>query len=114
MEIPESRFTQCAPVILYHPAARKEYDRQVARLMKRPFTTRVVANFIEEIEAAEKAILQDPDRHALVRGKNIFRRFGPTKIYHFSIIYRMVGDNLHVLAVTHPSRKPNYWIRRRI
>ena len=52
-------------VIIYHPAARKEYDRQVARLMKRPFTTRVVANFIEEIESAEKAILSNPDRFPL-------------------------------------------------
>jgi len=101
-------------MILYHPAARREYDLQVALLMKRPFTTQVVANFIEEIEAAEKAILRDPERFALVRGKNQYRRFGPTKIYRFNVIYQVVGSDLHILAVAHPSRRPYYWIRRRI
>ena len=101
-------------VIIYHPAARKEYDRQVARLMKRPFTTRVVANFIEEIESAEKAILSNPDRFPLLRGKLGHRRFGPTKIYKFGIVYRTVGDDLHILAIAHPARKPHYWLRRRI
>ena len=101
-------------MILYHPAARREYDRQVARLMKNPFTTRVVANFIEEIESAEKAILHDLERFPIVRGKNQYRRFGPTKIYRFNVIYEIVGSDLHILAVAHPSRRPRYWIKRRI
>ena len=101
-------------MIFYHPSARREYDRQVARLMKNPFTTRVVANFIEEIEAAEKAILRDPVRFPVVRGKSQYRRFGPTKIYRFNLIYEIAGSNLHVLAVAHPARRPLYWIKRRI
>ncbi len=106
--------TFLAPVILYHPAARREYDRQIARLMINPFTTRVVANFIEEIESAERAILRDPKRFAVVRGKSEYRRFGPTKIYRFNVIYEIVGNDLHILAVAHPARRPFYWIKRRI
>jgi hypothetical protein len=101
-------------MILYHPAARREYDRQVARLMKNPFTTRVVANFIEEIETAERAILRDPDRFPLVSGLTQYRRFGPTKIYRFNVIDQIAGSDLHVLAVAHPARRPRYWIKRRI
>jgi len=101
-------------VILYHPAARREYDRQVARLLKNPFTTRVVANFIEEIELAEAAVLRNPHRYPLVKGHSEYRRFGPTKIYRFSVIYEIVGGDLHILAIAHPSRRPRYWIRRRI
>ena len=102
------------PVLLYHPAARREYDRQVARLMKNPFTTRVVANFIEEIESAEKAILRDPDRFPKVLGESQYYRFGPTKIYRFNVIYQIVSSDLHILAVAHPARRPRYWIKRRI
>ena len=102
------------PVILYHPTARREYDRQIARLMKTPFTTRVVANFIEEIESAEKAILHDPERFPVVRGKSQYRRFGPTKIYRFTVIYQVAGSDLHILAFAHPARRPYYWIKRRI
>ena len=101
-------------MILYHPAARREYDRQVARLMRNPFTTRVVANFIEEIESAERAIARSPHRYSLVKGHSEYRRFGPTKIYRFNVIYEIVGSDLHILAIAHPARRPRYWIRRRI
>jgi len=82
--------------------------------MRTPFTTRVVANFVEEIESAEKAILLNPDRFPLVRGQYHYRRFGPTKIYRFSVIYETIGCDLHILAVAHPARRPRYWIKRRI
>ena len=101
-------------MILYHPSARREYDLQVARLMKTPFTTRVVANFIEEIEAAEKALLRDPDRFPFVKGSTHYRRFGPTKIYRFNIIYQSVDSDFYILAVAHPARRPKYWAKRRI
>jgi len=101
-------------MILYHPAARREYDRQVTHLTKTPFTTRVVANFIEEIESAEKAILRDPDRFPVVSGTSQHRRFGPTKIYLFNVIYQLAGSDLHILAIAHPARRPRYWIKRRI
>jgi hypothetical protein len=101
-------------VVIYHPAARREYDRQVARLMKTPFTTQVVANFIDEIESAERAILHHPDRFPLVRGLAQYRRFGPTKIYRFTLIYQQTGSNFYILAVAHPARRPRYWIKRRI
>lgn len=101
-------------MIIYHPLARREYDRQVALLMRNPFTTRVVSNFIEEIESAEKSILRDPQRFHVIRGKNQYRRFGPTKIYRFLIIYEIVGSDIYIYAIVHPSRRPSYWIRRRI
>ena len=82
--------------------------------MKRPFTTQVVANFINEIESAERDILQNPDLFPIVQGQKLYRRFGPTKIYRFIVIYRFVGSDLHILAVAHPSRQPRYWLRRRI
>jgi len=82
--------------------------------MKNPFTTRVVANFIAEIESAEKAILHDPERFPVLPGKSQYRRFGPTKIYRFTVVYQIVDGDLHILAVAHPARRPYYWIKRRI
>ena len=101
-------------MIIYHPAARREYDRQIAVLMRNPFTTRVVSNFIEEIESAEKAIHDDPRRFPVVCGENQYRRFGPTKIYRFILIYETMGKDIHIIALVHPSRRPRYWIKRRI
>ena len=100
-------------MIIYHPAARREYDRQVERLMKTPNTTRVVANFIDEIESAETAILDHPSGFPLVVAKARYRRFGPTRIYRFTLIYQIEGSDLYVLAVIHPAHRPRYWIRRR-
>jgi len=82
--------------------------------MKTPFTVRVVANFIEEIESAEKAILRNPNGFPFVYGKTLYRRFGPTKIYRFTVIYQSAGNDLYILAIAHPARRPGYWIRRRI
>jgi hypothetical protein len=50
----------------------------------------------------------------MVSGHAQYRRFGPTKIYRFNVIYEIVGSDLQILAVAHPARKPRYWIKRRI
>ena len=40
-------------------------------------------------------------------------RMLPLGRYPYSLVYRVDGDTLHVLALMHQSRKPGYWTKRR-
>ena len=34
------------------------------------------------------------------------------RVYPYSLIYRIVGEEITVVAVAHAKRKPGYWIDR--
>jgi len=100
--------------IIYHPLARKEYDRSLARIALRPATTHAVRDFIAEIEAAEQEIHRGRGK-AIRGGPPGYFRIGPTPKHKYSLVFKIAGaDEVHLLAVCHPSRMPFYWGNRKI
>ena len=71
---------------------------------------RVRAHLLAEIERARKTLLRQPGIGTPgVRGtrKLLLDRFP------YTLVYRIDGDTVRVLAFMHQSRRPDYWRHRR-
>ncbi|MCK4843298.1 MAG: type II toxin-antitoxin system RelE/ParE family toxin [Methylococcales bacterium] len=66
-------------------------------------------DFLSELETAYQTIIQLPDTWPMFQKG--FRRFLLRK-FPFSIIYRLNGKTIFIVAIMHNSRKPNYWLKR--
>ncbi len=97
-----------APVtVRFHPAATQEaestYDWYAAR------DETAAHAFREELRHAVDAVADNPltwPRHGRRARRYVFPRFP------FSLVYRMRGDEVEVLAVAHGRRRPGYWRSR--
>ena len=67
-------------------------------------------DFISEIERAIGLLKQFP---ALGGGGMRKARSFPLHGFPYSLIYRLQGDPVRVIAVAHHSRRPSYWAGRR-
>jgi len=67
-------------------------------------------DFISEIERALGLLKQFP---ALGEGGMRKARSFPLHGFPYSLIYRLQGDTVRVIAVAHHSRRPSYWAGRR-
>ena len=96
-----------------HPEAQVEYEDYLRFYDASAFTVTTLADFQAEIEGAFEKITLTPLTYRLVKKNGRQRRFGPTKRFHF-IIYYVINQegSPYILAVTHPSRRPFYWIHR--
>ena len=73
------------------------------------------AEFTTFADDALRKIEQTPRRFAkleTIRLKAEIRRCLLPK-FPYIVIYEVEGDLVHVLAVAHASRRPNYWLKRR-
>lgn len=66
-------------------------------------------NFVNEFERVAHLLMQYPD-FGTSDGGDI--RKHPLRRFPFSVVYRVLGDELRILAVAHQSRKPRYWRSR--
>ena len=88
----------------FHPAARQElYDTQDYYSEK---NYSVGKAFTDEIAWAIEQIILAPSRWR-VHGSGT-RRFLLSR-FPYSIIYRIVGDDVQIIAIAHHRRKPGYW-----
>lgn len=67
-------------------------------------------DFINEIERAFVLLKQFP---SLGEGGARKVRSFPLHSFPYSLIYRLQGDTVRVIAVAHHSRSPGYWAGRR-
>ena len=94
-------------------AANVEFNRWANFLFRRPYTTQVVAEFVDEIEDAFAKIRDHPDRYPL-EGYSDYRKFGPTPKHHFKVIYTVRDGVTWIVAIAHPARRVGYWSRRKL
>ena len=90
--------------LIFHPDVEKEisasyrwYEDQAIGLGD---------DFLNELETAYQAIMQFPNTWPKFHIS--FRRYLLSK-FPFSVIYRVKGESVLVIAVMHQSRKPCYW-----
>lgn len=65
------------------------------------------ARFIDAVDAAVKRIMQAPDSLPVVSGK--YRRVRVEKFPHSLVFYERAENDIRIVAVAHPSRRPGYW-----
>lgn len=98
--------------IIYLALARNEYDRKLASLSLRPFTTHSISDFIEDIERLEIEILRHPGLRPVGGAPEGYYRSSPSKIYSYILIYRIHDGSIVVVALSAPGRRPLYWTGR--
>ena len=71
--------------------------------------------FLDAYEQAVRRVIAAPTTFARLetnRTKRDIRRCGLERFPHY-IIFEITADELIILAVAHPSRRPNYFLGRR-
>jgi toxin ParE1/3/4 len=93
--------------VIFHPLAEQElvdtvsyYEQQEAGLG---------LDYLGEVEHAVNFLVRYPEAGAKVG--NTIRRLTLPK-FPYSLLYRMVEEQIRVLAVAHHKRKPQYWADR--
>ena len=94
-------------------AANVEFNRWANFLFRRPYTTQVVAAFVDEIEDAFAKIRDHPDRYPL-EGYSDYRKFGPTPKHHFKVITPFVTGFRGLWPLPILPRRVRYWVRRKL
>jgi plasmid stabilization system protein ParE len=70
---------------------------------------RAAIGFAAEVEAALRSITSDPNRFARTfAGCQICR----VKRYPYGVVYYQSDHAIHVVAIAHAKRRPEYWIDR--
>lgn len=66
--------------------------------------------FLLELEDAVNAVLEAPMRYR--RGKANTRRYSFPGRYPYTLVYRLVADEVEMVAVAHHKRHPDFWLHR--
>lgn len=91
-----------------HPGARRDFNLAVDWYLAEAGKLSAV-RFIEDVEYLRSLILDNP--RIGTPGRSDTRSFVFKRI-PYTLIYRVRGDVLEVLALAHHSRRPGYWAKR--
>ena len=93
---------------IYLAPARREL-RNAARYY-RDRSERVAASFLKAVQSAVDQVLEFPESAPIVkdsvRGKVVAR-------FPYTLMYRLRGETLVIMAVAHHRRLPEYWENRK-
>jgi plasmid stabilization system protein ParE len=90
--------------VIYHPGAEAELIEAVEFYEGR--VTTLGSQLLNAVESAIIAIQNGPERCPVIEA-DVRRYLMPR--FPFAIYYRMLGDDLRILALKHHSRHPDYW-----
>jgi hypothetical protein len=92
---------------LFHPAADKEFDMAVGYYES--CQPGLGLEFAEEVYATIVRITEYPEVWSPM-SKNTRRCL--TNRFPYGLIYRIINNNLHIIAVANLHRRPDYWKER--
>jgi plasmid stabilization system protein ParE len=88
----------------YLPGARRDFDESFDWYAAR--STRTAQRFVAAVDAALTTLADDPMRFASPDGMH---HECPVKKFPFRIVYRLLDDEVLIVAVAHAKRRPGYW-----
>lgn len=91
-----------------HPNAEKDIE-EAAAFYEREASAAVAAKFVAEVKRVINLLLGSPDIGTPRSGG---RRFFPTRVFPYGLIYRPLPDGIYVLVVRRHRRRPNFGARR--
>jgi plasmid stabilization system protein ParE len=94
--------------VQYHPGAEAEHLDQVAWYESRQVG--LGARYLAEVGRTLRSIEESPGRFPQHDAAAVRR--APVATFPFTIIFRVTGDGIEVLAVSHHRRRPGYWVSR--
>ena len=90
--------------LIYHPAAEAELI-EAARFYEERVAT-LGTQFLEAADRAIAIIIEAPDRWRII--EEDVRRDAMAR-FPYAIYYRILPDQIRILAFKHHSRHPHYW-----
>ncbi len=90
--------------VKFHPLAEEEYLTSYAWYSERSETA--ARAFLREMDRAILRISEAPERWP--KYDSLTRRLLLTS-FPFSVIYRVVEEDIEIIAVAHHRRRPGYW-----
>ena len=93
--------------VRFHPEAAQEVQGAVDWYQQR--SAEAAAGFAAEMDYAIEQIAELPETWPEYKVNT--RRY-VCRVYPYSVVYRIVGEEVEVVAVAHAKRKPGYWIVR--
>jgi plasmid stabilization system protein ParE len=93
--------------VTLHSEAEAEYEAALGWYLAR--SAQAAAGFETAFEQALAAIAANPESHAPYDDR---QRYRSLRRYPYSVIYRVDGDQVRVVAVAHSRRLPGYWLHR--
>jgi plasmid stabilization system protein ParE len=93
--------------LTFHPAAIAEAEEVSLWYSKR--SELAATRFVEEFKLTCRKILKSPGRWP---ESSKGTRHVKLPCFPFSIVYRIVGTRVEVIAVAHGHRRPEYWKER--
>lgn len=92
----------------FHQAAQKEFQKAIDYYDSERLG--LGSEFAEEVYLTILRILDFP--HAWSKMSVRSRRCLVNR-FPYGVIYRVLGDEIHIIAVAHLHRRPDYWMKRR-
>lgn len=93
----------------FHPAAEAEHLETLAFYLSRQ-TSGLPEAYLADFEAAMAHVVKTPLRYRIERKPDI-RRYALAR-FPYAVIYRVKNGDIHILAVAHKRRRPDYWTGR--
>jgi plasmid stabilization system protein ParE len=90
-----------------HPDAERELRSAYLWYLERSET--VAKSFIAEVDHAISVVADSPNRWP--RLTNAARRYIFPR-FPFSLVYRVRGSHVEIIAVAHQKKRPDYWSTR--
>jgi len=94
--------------VTFHPLAEREIARAARYYISE--SEQLGTDFATEVEQTVSRIQRNP--MAAVRVETEARR-RLCKRFPYAVVYRLLNDEIHIIAVSHLRRRSGYWRRRR-
>jgi plasmid stabilization system protein ParE len=91
--------------LVVHPAARRELDAALVR-SRVEFGRGVAARLLRRFDHSGQTLLRHP---TLGTAAATQARKLPMSRFPYTLVYRIEGEVIHVIALMHQSRAPGYW-----
>ncbi len=93
--------------VTLHPAAEAEYEVALGWYLER--SARAAAGFEDAVDRVIEFIETFPEASPLCDDRH---RYHSLRRYPYGIVYRIDGDKVRVVAITHDRQLPGFWIER--
>lgn len=94
--------------IVLHPAAERDL-LEAATFYERQGSPALAARFVAEFKRMAALLAAQPE---VGSPRSHGRRRLALSIFPYSIIYRIVGEEVRILVIKHDSRRPGYGVTR--
>jgi toxin ParE1/3/4 len=92
-----------------HPAAERELDAALT-WCRTQFGKRLAVQLLEKFDRAGEILMAHPDIGTTAPAH---ARLLPLPRFPYTLVYRVDGKFIHVIALMHQRRRPGYWAGRR-